>query len=314
MQKPYEVGGKVVRLVSLYDILKWCYMEPFKAVTFYTIGRLLQRLEQTNASLSGVATEFAKVIAGPLDPDAKVDSAYKEIMTIIVSAIEGHCDSIKLCRATQYADDILNQLKPNSDLTTRKLVFLLGELDKHIQWDMQKEQFMYIPPSSAKYYNLEKPFGDKVYDAFPAARFDLTQAGNCLAAGVYTASGMHLMRGAEVGLWELGRDRQIPVAKSNKIEFTEWGLIISELETAIQAIQQWPNSVVKEDAHKFYNKAVVEIRSFNDGIRRHLAHVRPQQISMEEDEALANWGHVTRFLQTLAAKISEGQYTDLVWK
>jgi hypothetical protein len=31
------------------------------------------------------------------------------------------------------------------------------------------------------------------------------------------------MRVAEVGLWELGRDRQIPLAQSAKIEFTEWG-------------------------------------------------------------------------------------------
>jgi hypothetical protein len=121
------------------------------------------------------------------------------------------------------------------------------------------------------------------------------------------------MRAAEVALWELGKDRQIPVAQSGKIEFTEWGIIIDQLETALMAIRQWPNSAAKEDAHRFYNRAVVEIRSFNDGIRRHLAHVRKQQIPIEENEALANWGHVSRFMRTLSEKIAEGKYTPLIW-
>lgn len=121
------------------------------------------------------------------------------------------------------------------------------------------------------------------------------------------------MRAAEVGLWELGRDRQIPLAQSGKIEFTDWGLIIRELEDAVKAIQQWPNSTTKEDAHKFYNSSLVEIRAFNDGWRRHSAHARPHMPKMEPDEAIALWGHVYRFMNTLATKIGEGNYTQLIW-
>jgi hypothetical protein len=121
------------------------------------------------------------------------------------------------------------------------------------------------------------------------------------------------MRAAEVGLWELGRDRQIPLAKSGKIEFAEWGVIISELEDAVRLIQQWPNSAMKEEAHKFYNTAIVEIRSFNDGWRRHSAHARPHMPRMEPDEALALKGHVFRFMNTLAKKIGVGKYTPLIW-
>jgi hypothetical protein len=93
------------------------------------------------------------------------------------------------------------------------------------------------------------------------------------------------MRVAEVGLWELGRDRQIPLAQSAKIEFTEWGKIIAELEDALKSIQQWP--ATKEEAHKFYNHAVAEIRAFNDGWRRHAAHARPHMPPMSPEEALA---------------------------
>jgi hypothetical protein len=121
------------------------------------------------------------------------------------------------------------------------------------------------------------------------------------------------MRAAEIGLWELGKDRQIPLAKSNKIEFSEWGPIIGELESAIKAITQWQNSPSKEDAHKFYNSLLVEIRAFNDGWRRHIAHVRRSQVPLTDDETRALCGHVERFFKHLATKVSEGNYTPIIW-
>jgi hypothetical protein len=34
-----------------------------------------------------------------------------------------------------------------------------------------------------RYYKAERPFGDAVFDAFPSARFDIPEAGTCLAVG-----------------------------------------------------------------------------------------------------------------------------------
>ncbi len=173
--------------------------------------------------------------------------------------------------------------------------------------------FLVIPDHLSQYVEKERALGDRVYDAFPSARGDLSEAGNCLACGRNTAAAFHLMRAAEIGLKELGRDRQIPLAKNYKIAFEQWGTIIGELEIAIKAVQQWPKSPTKEEAHKFYNSALVEIRAFNDGWRRRTAHVHPHQPPMNSEEARALWGHVERFLATLATKISEGSYTPLVW-
>ncbi len=177
-----------------------------------------------------------------------------------------------------------------------------------------KHKFIQVPNQVKQYVQQDHPFGQTVSKHFPSAVSDLIAAGNCLGVGCYPASAFHLMRAAEVGLWELGRDRKIPLAVSGKIEFTEWGKIIGELEESVKLIQQWPNSALKEEAHKFYNSAVVEIRAFNDGWRRHSAHARPYMPTMEIDEAVALWGHVFRFLNVLASKISEGGYTPLVWK
>jgi hypothetical protein len=197
---------------------------------------------------------------------------------------------------------------------TAWLAIELENLSDELSRDAFKNVFVHVPDKLRQYVNQEFPFGHDVAEAFPSSTNDLSEAGNCLAVGCNTAAAFHLMRAAEVALWELGRDRRIPCAQSGKIEFTEWGIIIRELDTAVMAIQQWPNSTIKEDAHKFYNAAVVEIRSFNDGWRRHSAHARPHMPKMESDEAIALWGHVFRFMNKLAPKIGEHYHTDLIWK
>jgi hypothetical protein len=193
------------------------------------------------------------------------------------------------------------------DITQHEIRFRLEVLNALIRSEMKKKLFFQTSEDMGKYYKKERPMGDAV----GGSRFDVTEAGNCLACGCNVASSFHLMRAAEVALRELGRDRQIPLAKSGKIDFAQWGEINRELGDALKAIQQWPNSPKKEEAHKFYNAAVIEIRAFNDGWRRHAAHVRPQP-AMEADESLALWGHVSRFLGILATRISEGNYTPLV--
>jgi hypothetical protein len=179
--------------------------------------------------------------------------------------------------------------------------------------NLDREAFFMVPGPLVRYIDQEKLFGEEVFSAFPSARFDIKEAGNCLACGMFSAAGFHLMRAAEVGLWEMGRDRQIPLAQSDKVEFAEWGEIIKELEHSVKAIQQWPNSTAKEEAHRFYNAALIEARTFNDGFRRHIAHVRKTQAPLLEAEAIALCVHVERFLKTLSSKISEGIYTSPIW-
>jgi hypothetical protein len=185
-------------------------------------------------------------------------------------------------------------------------------LCKLMESEMNKQGYFAISPSLIKFYDNKRPLGDVVYEAFPSARFDLTEAGNCLACGNNVAAAFHMMRACEVGLWALGRDRNIALALSGQIEFAEWGKIIGELEKAVPAIQSWPNSQSKQRAHLFYNHALISIRAFNDGWRRHAAHVRPAP-EMQDDEALGLWGHVSRFLTRIATKISEANTDPVPW-
>jgi hypothetical protein len=206
-----------------------------------------------------------------------------------------------------------HRLKYPNEYSSAAIAVELRNFESVIMGEINKTKFLQVEARLMQYLEQNNPFGEVVSKAFSSANADIIAAGNCLAVELNTAAAFHLMRAAEVGLWELGRDWQIPCAKTGAIEFKEWGIIIGELDDAVKAIQQWPNSRVKEEAHKFYNAAVVEIRAFNDGWRRHSAHARPNMPRMQSDEAIALWGHVSRFMNTLASKISEGSYTPLIW-
>lgn len=233
-------------------------------------------------------------------------------LELLLPAIQ-FCHSAELKESRKLIDSIL-QAQFCSSVRNSELQWTLHNLQRLMRSEMSERQFFSISGDLASIFDMEQAMGDAVFRSFPSARQDISEAAKCLALQRNTASAFHLMRAAEVGLWELGKDRQIPLAQSERIEFSEWGRIIEELEPSIKTIQQWPNSRAKEDAHKFYNCALVEIRAFNDGWRRHAAHARPHQPPMSDDEAKALWGHVTRFMQGLATKISEDKHTKIRWE
>jgi hypothetical protein len=299
------------RLISL-----WQMITEYPTVQFWWLSHELLRLEYLLRKDEGEPGTVQVVTASPI---GDFPAGLAADITAVISFAEIHC------RTFEFQDTALlplynikaslekvRLLKANTPNPSADIARDLKSLRKTIEMELAKRRFVYVPPEKIRYFAQEKLFGQQVYDKFPSARHDLAQAGDCVACGLDSAASFHLMRAAEVALWELGRDRQIPSVV--KIESMEWGSIIGELEEEIKKIQQWPNTnTFKEEAHRFYNRAVVEIRAFNDGWRRHIAHVRKSQIAMESDEAIALTGHVERFLKTLATKIAEGQYTALEW-
>jgi len=287
----------VQNIRSLADIVR-LFDLPRLMMLRYKLGELKCTYKTPPGGTSRPISEMGVNVAGP-----------------IVAEVRDYCKRVGFDNgdAKAYAMGLRFTHYKDLPIDSTWLEIEVDNLISEIARDTHKNDFVLVKGEPRKYVNQERPFGEDVAKAFPSSANDLYEAGNCLAVECHTAAAFHLMRAAEVALWELGRDRQIPLAQSCKIEFSEWGKIIGELEDAVMAIQQWPNSSTKEDAHKFYNAAVVEIRAFNDGWRRHSAHARPHMPKMETDEALALWGHVFRFMNKLASRIGEGNYTPIIW-
>jgi hypothetical protein len=285
-------------------------MRP-KSQVSASLWEIMNRFTASNCCELFAAWGQFQQLASSDDPSRELPHDAQEMAGVFLLSASNLCRDLDLPDSLEAAEAVRVELAKG--MSCGEILWRLETLRESIERQMKRQLYYGIPEPLAKYVEKERPLGDDVYEKFPSARTDLSEAGNCLAFGCNTAAAFHLMRAAEIGLWELGKDRQILLATSGKIEFSEWGVIIGQLEEAVHAIQNWANTVMKEDAHKFYNTALVEIRAFNDGWRRHIMHVRPYQPRMGDDEALALWGHVSRFLSTLAGKIGEGKYTSLVW-
>ena len=277
----------------------WEIMKPIIATNISTVfSEMTQLIQISSTSPNGgeIPFEVRNTIAG-----------------INLFKAQYLCTEFDLPQSMLNALRLSNSLKNDAIITSQELLWKLDCLRELMESEMKGHLYFRVEKHLRGYVDNQALFGDEVNKAFPSIENDLKQAGNCLAFGCNTAAVFHLMRVAEVGLWELGRDRQIPVAGAGKIEFTEWGVIIKELEHAVKAIQQWENCSEKEEAHKFYNHSLEELRAFNDGWRRHASHARPFMIPTTDAEGLALWGHVERFMRTLATEISEGGYTKMIW-
>jgi hypothetical protein len=279
------------RLVSLWEI-----MRKFEAsMCCGLIANMMQR-EQ---------------VASTSSPRSEVPQHWLNEAEALLLAAKYLSSVAGLIESAQFVDRIDHDFK-SLPVTVEEFQYSFLHLRQLMESEMKKQLFLSVPSSLAEFYENEEPMGDAVFKAFPSARVDISEAGSCLACGRNNSGMYHLMLAAEIAMRELGHDRQIPFALKGDIEFKQWGEIIKQLEIAVAAIQQWPNSSVKDEAHKFYNSAVCELRSFNDGWRRHLAHARTHEF--DDTEALALWGHVSRFLKLLASKMSEGKYTAVVWQ
>ncbi|MGB6753926.1 MAG: hypothetical protein WBD90_06165 [Xanthobacteraceae bacterium] len=173
-------------------------------------------------------------------------------------------------------------------------------------------------PVNALSMLVQKPpalFTEEAERAFNA-NMDLVEAGKCLASGRYNATVYHLMQVAEIGLRALAWDRRVIVLRRKSLiplEFAQWGEIIGELEKKKDLIDTWRRSkTLREEAKLFYNSAIYEISSLNDVCRKHNSHARGGLY--EFDTALSWWGHVSRFMDTLASRMTESWRTPSVWK
>jgi hypothetical protein len=82
----------------------------------------------------------------------------------------------------------------------------LDTIQLGVHKNLQDRKFMYVPADEARYWDNPFIFGDEFLILFPkAAKRELMDAGNCIAAGMWTASAFHAIRVAEYGLWKLAK-------------------------------------------------------------------------------------------------------------
>jgi hypothetical protein len=176
-----------------------------------------------------------------------------------------------------------------------------------------QRRFLRVDLGRSGYINRPNLLGEDIAKAFPSAKPDIREAGNCLAADCNTAAVFHMMRVVEWGLRTLcvhlgfrklrQKYRKSGTVSYVPIEYSEWEKILNQLQDRVDAkILKVKRGTLKQEYQEFYYPALQDIRGIRDAWRNHVMHTRQEYGSKDADAILE---HVKRLMNTLAMRIRE---------
>lgn len=169
-----------------------------------------------------------------------------------------------------------------------------------LRHETRERLFLFITPNQAEYYDRDNLFGDLVCSAFPDAKTDIKEAGNCMAADLHTAAVFHLMRAMEFGLRALAKKLKVRLHRMD-ITYATWEKVIGETQRKVDALANVPGRRKKKmDELEFYQGILMEYRAMKDVVRNVVSHAR---CSYDEGQATSVFNHVRGFMQKLAEKM-----------
>jgi hypothetical protein len=235
----------------------------------------------------------------------------KKVLDRIEKA-EKACRDAGLSDACQQVGHASGHLRwQTNDLDYSGICAELRHVINAIVLAIDSRTFLEVASEFSGYIDNELSFGQLVIDAFPDAKNDIRDAGNCLATECSTAAVFHLMRVAEHGLRALAHDRRIVLPKAKPIDLATWEDLLKELEKAEDAIRNFPKTSAREAQFEFFHGAMMELKRFKNKFRNRVMHARD---SYDMNEAKSAFDHVKEFMHLLSTHISENKRTPVVWK
>jgi len=243
--------------------------------------------------------------------NASVDDSVMSSIHEIVAAAEKICRDLKFENAQEKIR--LTNIYLSEKWRTLNAAALETELrnvEEAILTEVRNNTYLYVQKGRAGYVDNPALFGQDVASAFPSAKSDIKEAGNCLAAECNTAAVFHLMRAVEWGLRalcaHLGLRKVKSVTKSGKkkytpISYVDWEHMLNQLNPLVDAkIEKMKRGQEKQKHQEFYYPMLQDIKAIRDAWRNHVMHTRAEYTAKQADEILE---HVERFMRSLATRV-----------
>jgi hypothetical protein len=189
--------------------------------------------------------------------------------------------------------------------TSKSLAMALHDLEWQLNRRLNAVNFALIPEEVTSYFEQDQLFGEVVYNAFPEARADIKDAGNCIAAELYTASVFHLMRAAELGLRRLARKLKAKVkydGKPQPLEYAVWDRIITACHNKIKEARAISPGGKREEALRRYSDIADHCLFMKDIWRNNTAHARR---AYSQHEAIAAYKRVHDFYLSIVSVLGD---------
>lgn len=293
-------------LVSLLDMLK------IFATPFYRAGECLEslRIEAIILRDAGTSIPPEKGVVGLGASPGGTSLAAR--VQYLLQGVESHCQDLGFVHTAALASQCAAQYAQgrNSPAELQAFIQTVGFLFKK---EIEEEWFLRVDQRRRAHYDNDVLFGTEVHKAFPSARPDLREAGNCLAADCNTAAVFHLMRAVEWGLRALcvqmgfqklrTKNKRTGKVTYRLLAYTEWETILNQLQERVDdKINKVRRGPQKQLYQEFYYPALQDIRGIRDAWRNHTMHTRREYRGPEADAIL---DHVRRLMVSLASRVAE---------
>jgi hypothetical protein len=279
------------RLWSLWDMLK-VYAHDYvriggKLVWSRQLFESIERRWALTMPQEDGKPEEILIETAPKSPSSEqLDDAKNSLQEL-----EKSCRELNLVVSALLAKDAIEDLPRTAREFDVLISAFTAELKSHL--------FLFVPTHLAKYYELT--LQSTITTRFPHASKEIVAAGNCLAAGLFTASVFHSMRAAEIGLRVLGNELGV-FFPDKPLELAEWQQILEQAESKIKAMKSLQPKQHREEELNFFSQAAVQFTYFKDAWRVRVAHARE---TYEENPAIRVFNHTLEFFETLATRLKE---------
>lgn len=264
-------------------------------------------------------------LPSPRDPSEPINSLFGTALSDFPSRLApDHSDRIKLVlEGVTNVSSILKSttiphlLKEASwtieyNGTREEMANHLDQIRKILEIEFRAEWFYHYPKDKAdKALSFPDEWG-KIIQAFPSAKYDISQGVDCCACDHNTAAVFHMMRVAEVGLIRLAKELGVRLKKDKPLSHAQWGEIVGAIETTATAVLNTaPAGHGKDAAQAFYNGSASHIRALKDKYRNVVMHSRREFNVHEAGDAMF---HTRSFMSGLSEKLSETNSKKIKWK
>ena len=254
------------------------------------------------------------ILLGELLADARVlfelDENFEEIDGERKLNENGRKDcSVELCRLLNvskqleltFSKALIESRIPISNVPETEEAFNI--LVDAVRLELKNRLFLFVPPHRAEFYEMDSILSAATKIAFPTPYEELREAGNCLAAGMNSATVFHAMRAAEIGVRAFGSALGVAFP-SHPLELADWQNILEQSESKIGDMRKLPKGTHKDEELYFYSQAAIQFRYFKDGWRVRAMHGRATYSEPQAKEIL---NHVRDFFESLAGRLKEQQ-------
>ncbi len=222
----------------------------------------------------------------------------------IVEDAKSLCNSLEVlgARVTGIsARKLVEQVEMNC--TFAMLQRIIDEINSRIKDELQLVQMFVLGQDKEKYFSEgAQNFGLPVATKFPAAAYEIDEAGKCFALNRGTATVFHLMRAMEVGIGAVRRC--LSIADPTKVADRNWGHILKSIKDDLDAhagstpTKTWAIAGDKD----FFDSAYASLDAVRVAWRNPTMHVENKYT---DDEAEHIFVAVKGFMMKLASRCDE---------